>query len=165
MDKQLTTLLALFNQLVQLHAALLAEAELKRTAIIEGDIVGMENILERENALIMGVESAEVTRSTLMEELAADLKVTKRPLTVSMLLERLPRSPDTLSLAQAKDKLKSVLEKLRFRSRQNEELLKASIEHVKGFLKMISEASTVNKTYNHKGTTGRGNLRLLDRTA
>ncbi len=165
MEDQLVSLVKVITLLGQLHGKLLEEAELKRKAIIEGDIVLMEEILTREQDLISNVEKAEDLRVKLMAFLKATLKIEAEPITITALVERLPENPHIKQLDKARDVLKAVLDKLRYRSRQNEELLKASVEHVKGFLKMISEASTVNKTYSPKGQSGRGGLRLVDKTA
>lgn len=165
MNDQLLNLGKILKLLVQLHSRLLEEAELKRKAIIDGDIKAMEEILEREQKLIGDVEKADACRDKLMLGLKSALGVTTEPLTIRSLLEKLGESNMAKALDGVRTELKEVLDKLRYRSRQNEELLKASLEHVNGFLKMINESTVTNKTYDTKGRSGGGNLRLLDRTA
>lgn len=154
------------RQEIVLHASLLEEAEQKRSAVIKGDLPELEAILQREQALIAHVAEAEARRQELVEQARAALHITEEPLKMSVLTTYLAKAlGDTAikPLRQAGDGLKKILEQLRYRNRQNEELLKASIEHVNSFLKMVSQTSGT-QTYDRKGQNS-GTLRLFDRTA
>ena len=163
MKELLTRLEKILILQAQIHQKLLDEAELKRLAIIGGSIEDMESILAREKELLSNSEKAEAARQTVAGELKALLNIDEEPLRVQSIIDRVGR--EAPGLDKARQALKQIIEKLRYRTRQNEELLKASIEHVNGFLKAVNDATASNQTYGRQGQNGKGSLRILDRTA
>lgn len=143
-----------------LHQRLLEEAELKRSAIIYGRLPEMEQILARERELLAQVEQLEAQRMPLVEQARAMFDLAEEPFKLQQLVDKL--GDEGKELAATRNTLKEVLDKLRYRNRQNDELLKASIEHVNSFLRLLSKSG--NPTYDRKG--GKNNNRsLFDRTA
>ena len=147
-----------------LHAKLLEAAEAKRQAVINGDVAVMESTLETEYDLVEQVEAQEKTRIQLVEKMAGFLEIADRPVTMDMLLGKLPEK-NTESLREARQELRSLLGRLRIRTRQNAELLKASMEHVNAFMELIAHAGEV-RTYSRKGMLQRqASVSFIDRSA
>lgn len=164
MSTSLQALEAVLRNETELHASLLEAAEAKRNAIIDGDIDAMETVLKAEEQLIGLVEEAEVIRQDLVRSLQEELQIEQEPVKMSMILACIGEAGATL--AKVHEELRAVLDKLRYRSRQNAELLKASMEHVNAFLHLVAQASANNASlYNKKGQRGAGNLGLLDHRA
>lgn len=147
-----------------LHAKLLEAAEAKRQAVIAGDVAVMESTLTTEYDLVEQVEAQEQTRLQLVEKMAGFLAITDRPVTMDMLLAKLPEEKTT-TLREARAELRALLNKLRIRTRQNAELLKASMEHVNAFMELIAHAGEV-RSYSRKGTLERQQgVSFIDRSA
>lgn len=163
MNRFVQALAQIIQNETELHRQLLQAAEDKRVAIISGDIAAMENSLNREYDLVEKVEAQEQTRIALVEKMAEMLQIADRPVTMALLLEKLPANL-AATLTPVRAELRALLDKLRFRTRQNAELLKASMEHVNAFMEMIARAGEV-KTYSRKGLVERQQVRLFDRSA
>lgn len=164
MNEAFSRLEEVLVRLTELHARLLMEADAKRTAIIEGDIDAMEQSLARERELVVLVEAAELDRQAAVETLRAGLGLGEGPLKLTAIIE----AADTDwagRLRAVHVRLKDVVEKLRYRSRQNAELLKASMEHVESFLRALAEACAPKKGYGRDGRAQAGPVSLLDRSA
>ncbi len=165
MKSTVENLKAILEHMTALYAKLLKQAEAKREAIIAGDITALEKILEEEYRLLEKVNKAEEMRSMLSEKLEDECGVarSKRPVKLKSLIALLGAKGKELYDVQ--NKIKHVLEKFRFRNRQNEELLKASIAHVDEFMNMIKGRAGRNNTYDKSGHNSGGGLSILDRRA
>lgn len=145
-----------------LYQQLLKEAEDKRECIIHGKLPQMEQILEREKQLLAVVEGLEQERLPLVEQIRKEHGVTEEPFKLQNLVDRLGEM--AAPLAATRKFLKEVLDKLRYRNRLNDELLRASIEHVNSFLRLLHQGINNHATYDRKGRNS-GNRSLFDRTA
>lgn len=162
MDSPLQTLETVMRDHVRLHTDLLEAAERKRDAIIHGDIELMERTLAAEYELIRQVEAAEVMRTTLMEQIRTEWALEENPLRMRTILEHAPaevRQP----LAELHGELRGLLDRLRYRSRQNAELLQASMEHVNAFLRLVQDATRQNPTYGREGQREGASRSLINR--
>lgn len=162
MDPLIARLNAVLQQETVLHQTLLDEAEGKRGAIIAGRLPEMEEILVREKEVLKKVEELEQERLALVAETCQRYDLPGEPFKIQSLLDRLGAEGEELAATRAA--LKDVLNRLRLCNRQNDELLKASIEHVNSFLKLLSRSANPNCTYNRKGNNT-GNRSIFDRTA
>ncbi len=165
MKSTVDNLMAILEHMTALYAKLLKQAEAKRDAIIAGDITALEKILEQEYRLLEKVNKAEGMRSLLSDKLEDECGVarSKRPLKLKSLIALLGAKGK--GLAEVQSKIKQVLERFRYRNRQNEELLKASIAHVDDFMNMIKGRAGKNTTYDKSGHNSGGGLSILDRRA
>lgn len=165
MKSVIENLEAVLTHMTALYGKLLEEGEAKREAIISGDINALEAVLDREHALLEKVSKAESIRVSLSAQAEDEYNIPEedRPVKLSALIRVLGEKAAGLDAAQAQ--IKGVLEKFRFRNRQNEELLKASISHVNDFMTLIKDRAGRNKTYNKSGRDYGGGLNLLDRRA
>lgn len=156
---------AVLLHIAGLYTRLVEEGERKRTAIIEGDVQLLEEVVAVEYEVLEAIEKAEKVRKALTEQAARSCGIPEenKPVKISCFIALL--GDKAAGLKKAQNTLKEVLTKFRFRNRQNEELLKASIEHVNSFLSMIKNRAGVNKTYNRKGYGNGGGLSILDRRA
>ena len=163
MSAILQALADILEQETALHSQLLAAAETKRAAIIQGDLPAMETLLAKEQALIAEVERAEVERQRLAAEARRLLQLSED----ARLSEMIARAPEAegRQLAAVREKLQGILDKLRQRTRQNGELLRASIQHIEGFLRTVLEAADPHPHYDSAGRRATGPFRLFDRSA
>lgn len=159
-----TELEGILHRHVELHTELLAQAENKRAAIIEGDLDLMETTLAAEQRLIGEVEREEARRVAIMEQARDVLAISDEPIKLAMIVERLDE-PAKSRIQAIHDRLKKVLDKLRYRHRQNGELLRVSIDHANAFLTLVAQALQGGPRYDRKGVQQGGSLRLLDQTA
>lgn len=165
MNPVLVNLEKILLHMAALYTKLVSEGELKRQAIIDGEVGSLEEVLEREYMLLEQIEKAEGMRITLSQQAEVELCIPKedRPVKISRIIESAGANAE--SLKKAREILRKKLHKFRYRNRQNEELLKASIAHVNDFMSMVKNASG-KKTYNRNGgAMGANGLRFIDRTA
>jgi flagellar biosynthesis/type III secretory pathway chaperone len=148
----------------ELHEKLLVAAERKRGAVLEGNLAGLEEILKVEQALIAQVEQAEEKRTALTAVSAAELELASESVKMSDIIAKAPE-PFAAKLGKTRQRLRAALDTLRYRTRQNAELLQASLEHVKAFMKMVAEASAPSAEYGSDGRKKAGGVRLLDKSA
>lgn len=165
MSKQLfANLEKILEQLAELHSCLLEAAERKRVVIIEGDIRMMEELLQLELGLVAEVEKAEVDREKIVADAVELLGLDSEKTKLVDIIDKL--EPETATgLRNVQERLRVIIDELRYRSRQNAELLKASMEHVEEFLRTVSEAASPEKGYGRDGKRLSGGLSLLDRSA
>lgn len=164
MEQQWTELTTQLIALTDLHEELLAEADAKRQSIIDGDIDAMEIVLAKEIALVQAVEAAETARQAVVETLRAELAINEEPVKLAMLIERAPEDVGK-KLAAVHARLQEILKKLRYRNRQNQELLRVSMAHVDQFMRAVTRACTLSPGYGRDGRIQGTSINLLDRSA
>ncbi len=163
MNATLQSLAAVLERETNLHGQLLAAAEAKRQAIIHGDLATMEKLLAEERMLIAEVERAESERQRLTAAARQLLQLGEE----AKLPELIARAPEAegRQLAAVRERLREVLDKLRQRTRRNGELLRASLQHIEGFLRTVLEAADPHPQYDRDGRRAAGPFRLFDRSA
>ena len=165
MSRILSELEDVLREEADLHARLLIAAEGKREAIIKGDLPMMEDILRKENALLHEVEAAEDRRVSLAQQAREDLGIDDSAVKLSLIISA-AAEPHASRLQKVRESLRLILDELRFRTRQNGELLQFSLDHVEGFLRAIAEACTPDTGYGRSGkNSAPSGLRLLDQSA
>lgn len=147
-----------------LHESLIVAAEHKRNAIIEGDLSAMETLLRHEQNLAAEIEAAERERIAIVEKARAAFALPAGEIKLVTLIEKADSS-DKTRLQELRERLREILNRLRYRTRQNAELLKASLDHVHTFLKLVAEAAAGGPRYDRNGRRASSNLSLLDRSA
>lgn len=148
-----------------LHARMLIAAAGKREAIIAGDLPKLEKLLALEHKLLSEVEAAEDKRLSLVEVARQELDLDDQPVKLAVIIES-AAEPFASRLAHVRERLCNILDELRYRTRQNGELLQAGIEHVQGFLHAVAEATRPQAGYGPDGRlAGFGSFRLLDKSA
>lgn len=165
MSEHLERLEALLAKHQELHAALLAAAEEKRQAIIRGDLDAMQHVLQTEEQLLAEVKETEREREVAAREASVALGLADESLKLEALIARAPAAAGR-RLKQSQKDLRATLDALRRRTRQNRELLHASIEHVQAFLRLVMESLRPSpKLYGRDGKRHGGAVGLLDRRA
>ena len=162
--RTLDMLIAILERETVLHEEMLAAAEIKQQVIIQGDLPGLEEIISREKELIAGIEEEEVKRKTVMPMLQKNLGMENEAQKLSDIVNLLVE-PEKALLSGVREKLRQTLTACRIKTRQNAELLKASLAHVDAFLRTVSEAVSKDANYNKSGKRGGNSPALLDRSA
>ena len=161
----LDTLEAVLRRLDQAHRLLLEEAERKRQAIVAGDLGALEAIVAREQELVAGIEKEEARRqaASRIARQALGLPEAKGKLSD---LARAAGEPWSGRLETARARLREALVALRAKVRLNQELLKASLDHMAGFLQTLREAGGAQTTYTPRALkTQSGGRPLMDTSA
>lgn len=152
--------------LASAHEEMLVYMAEKRNAIVDGNIAAMEETLQNEQRVLETIEKAEETRKRLVEQARIDLGIKGRPVKLAQIVAA-AGEPAASRLKAVHERLKGAMDTLRYRSRQNAELLKASMEHVEQFLQLVREAAGGKQsvTYGPDGRKNKGSLKMLDRCA
>lgn len=164
MDKTLTELEFILKREEELHAQLLQAADDKRQAIVKGDLPGMERLLQLERGLIEEVARMEKERERTAAAVREQFGLSTSDGKMASLIAAV-EEPHASRLSEVRQRLTAVLNKLRYRTRQNAELLKASVEHVNAFLRTVAGSGAPKPVYSRDGKKGNENIRLLDRQA
>lgn len=144
------------------HERLLALAEEKRQAIIRNDTDRVDAILGEETALLDEVRVVEQERIACAAEIGVGLGIGETP-TLDRILEAHPEAAGRIEPLRAR--LREVLEALRERTRRNENLLHASLLHIRQFFDALAEARTAAPVYTRAGGRSGAQVRLVDQTA
>ncbi len=166
MKSVIENLQAVLRHMSGIYVKLLAVAEEKREAIIKGDIAALEEVVATEYKLLEMIQQADKVRVGLSTQAEEEYRIPKgeRPVKLKRLIAALG-AEEGKTLTQVQSEIRDILDKFRYRNRQNQELLKSSLIHVNDFMNMIKECSGRNKTYNKLGRECRSGLNLLDRRA
>jgi len=161
----LDTLEAVLRRLDAAHRKLLGEADLKRKAIVEGDLAGLEAIVGRERALVDTVRREEGRRLAAARVARQALGLPEAQGKLSD-LTRAAGEPWAGRLETLRARLREALTALRAKVRLNQELLKASLDHVAGFLGSLREANGARPTYTARAQKAQsGGRPLMDTSA
>jgi flagellar biosynthesis/type III secretory pathway chaperone len=154
---------AILARETDVHREMLAVAESKQAAIVQGDLEALEKSVTDERRLVVRIEDEERKRLAVMplvkSGLGADDGVEKLADVIAMMPE-----PERGRMSEVRDELKVVLEACQLRTRHNAELLKASLEHVDAFLRSLSDATSKDATYKRNGKRSGGGPGLIDRS-
>ena len=155
---------AMLDREIRLHEPMLELAEKKRVAVIQGDLPALEAILERERELVAGIEKAEAAREAALRAARVAVGLPETEGRLEDIVARLSE-PERSRIGGEREKLRSLLDELRKKSRHNAELLKASLAHVEAFLRAVADAARADKPYGKDGRPTGGGGAFLDRNA
>jgi flagellar biosynthesis/type III secretory pathway chaperone len=129
--------------LERLYARLTRVAADKRTALIEFNVPAMTGIVEREEELIIRLRRVEQVRE---DELAQWLPTVDSP-TLTDLLQQFPDA----ELEAIRDRLRVLACELARVNRLNAELCRQGLDHLEGFIDLITRGSAESSTYGRNG--------------
>lgn len=160
----LDTVAQLLRTLANIHQELLALGEAKRQAIIGGDLAGLESLVGKEQALIAQAEQEDRRRELAMKMARKALGMAEGEGKLGDILER-AGEPHRAAIEPLRARLVEIVEAVRYRSRLNTELIKASVAHADAFMKTLQNARRNDLTYSRKGGKTSGGQSMLDRSA
>ena len=160
----LAELEAMLGREIRLHSPMLELAEKKRVAVIQGDLPGLEAILAEERKLVAEAEAGAAAREAALRTARVAVGLPETEGRLEDIVARLPE-PERSRIGEEREKLRSLLDELRKKSRHNAELLKASLAHVEAFLRAVADAARADKPYGKDGRPTGGGGAFLDRDA
>ena len=161
----LESLASVLRHEIDLHEALFAAAEEKRLAIIAGDLSRMEQLLVEEHQVIDQVRVAEEKRQGLTLTACEELGLPVRGTRLAAIAEVAP-APHGETLRGIHNTLRELIDRLRYRNRQNAELLSASLSHVDAFMQAVGEACQEPAGYGRDAQVKATRMHsMLDRSA
>jgi flagellar biosynthesis/type III secretory pathway chaperone len=141
-QRLLKTMTILERLYTQLHEV----SQHKRDALVGFQLPEVDRAVERENELIARIRRVHELRETEMKAIAPGAN-----LTLGMLAEQAGDSPDGEALTQVRTRMIGVATELARTNRLNAQLCKQGLEHVHGFLELITRGSSEQNTYGNKG--------------
>ena len=145
------------------HREMLAVAESKQAAIVQGDLDALEKSVADERRLVARIEDEEKKRLAVMPLVKNGLGAGDDVEKLADVIAMMPES-ERGRMTGVRDELKEVLEACQLKTRHNTELLKASMEHVDAFLRSLSDAASKDTTYKRNGKRSGGGPGLIDRS-
>jgi len=146
-------LLKTLRLLERLYSRLNLVAQAKRSALIEFAVHDIERIIEQEGELIARIARVEKVRE---EELAQWLPTTDNP-TLGDLIAQDPSD----ELIELRDRLRVLACELARVNRLNSELCAQGLEHLQGFIDVITRGNVESSTYGRSGSAKRYSPRPL----
>jgi FlgN protein. len=153
---------AILTRQIELHKKMLVVADGKTEAIVKGALEQLEQTVQEERKLVQGIEEEENARLAVMPLIKAQLGLDPSVEKLADIIDAMPE-PEKTTLTPIRAALKDVIEQCHVKTRHNAELLKASLEHVEGFLRTLSEAVQTDVKYDAKGKRIGGGPSLLDK--
>ncbi len=154
---------AILSRQIDLHKQMLQVADDKRDAIMKGDLEKLEKSVVEERKIVAGIEQEEQSRLAVMPLIQTGLGLDKSVDKLADVIDAMPE-PEKITMGKLRSDLKNVVETCHTKTRHNSELLKASLEHVEGFLRTLSEAAQTDVKYDNKGKRKGGGPSMLDRS-
>ena len=163
MKKELELLVEILQEHHSRHETLLELEESKRGAIVKNDTEALAELLVDQSSVMDVVAELEKKRAACMTILKAEMALPEGARVIDI-AEQVEGEEKGL-LIEVRNRLHKTLNALKLRSDRNASLLKASVAQIGSFFTAMAEARTVNPTYQRKGGTAGGQVRLLDHTA
>lgn len=153
---------AILIRQTDLHRRMLVVADAKHEAIMKGALEHLEHAVQEERKLVANIEEEEKARLAVMPLIKGQLGIDPSVEKLAEVVDAMPE-PEKTAMNKVRSDLKEVIEQCHVKTRHNSELLKASLEHVEGFLRTLSEAVQTDVKYDAKGKRTGGGPSLLDR--
>lgn len=170
MEKPLEQIYQHLQRLIGLHRQLLDVVRVEREALIQAEVIGIQEATLAKQAAIEAIQRAETERLKSIAELAILWKQPVRELTLGVIITRLEpfdqRQAEQFRSAQATMNLL-----IRQASEQNEDnraLVSRSLDHINQMKQnVLGESSPQAGTYNQQGAKNRGSgaSRLISKEA
>ncbi|MCQ2519420.1 MAG: flagellar protein FlgN [Lachnospiraceae bacterium] len=132
----------------------------KTQAIVEGDLVKLEQITDDEQTVVDAINGLEKNREATMLKIAKILNTDVSGLKLKVLISLLDKSPkEQQALAKVHDKLHNTLHQMKLLNERNEELLNSAKEMVDFNLNLIQAMRKAPETANYdRGAYNTGSL-------
>ncbi len=132
--------------LERLYQRLHETSQRKRDALVGFELPEVDRAVERENELIARIRRVHQLREAEMAALSPDANAT-----LSTLAEQAGDSPEGEALTEVRTRMIGLAAELARINRLNAQLCKQGLEHVHGFLELITRGSSEQNTYGRKG--------------
>jgi hypothetical protein len=149
-DAKLTHLYDLLLEEIALHEAL--EAELEAEAAKDGQIDGatLLSIQSKKNQQVRKIQSLELQRMALVEEIATSWSEEPAELTLRRIISRAPAEVAG-NLARCHEKLIALVNRIRELAEVTANNAQARLKAIDATLSIINEAAKMHPTYSEKG--------------
>ena len=165
MTEPVGELLAILSAEAETYRALLPLIEEEERALRRAHVAGLAELRGRREEMLERLIELEQRRRAVLERLAAGLGVDTRTLTLSRLIELLPRPPAGLSALR--DDLRELLTRLLARNGRNRFVAERTLDCLRGLFGKLTAAVPGPVVYAGSGRTDASgpHLQLLDRRA
>lgn len=151
-------LIAVLNQQYAEYVILLDLSQKKTTAIVENDLVNLQQITDEEQRIVGIINHYEAQRVEVMKDIANVINKDVETLKLTDLVQMLaPRPQEQKALTEIHDKLKDIALRMKRVNEQNKELLESSLEMIAFDLTLIQSMRKAPETANYnKGAYNTG---------
>ena len=122
----------------------------ERAAVAHAEKDRLEEIHQLKESLVANLQRYERKRASLVDRLADTYGQVELPITATRLAS-LIGSPENAALLNRTDRLRSVVEAARKKNRQNQLLIRQSLDLVNSALKLLTQHIVSNSTYQKAG--------------
>lgn len=143
-------LIGVLSREAEVYEGILKLAQNKTDIIVGGKVSNLENITRLEQSLIFKIRDIEDEREELLGKLSKQLNVEPSEITVSELIKHLEKG-QAVELERARQRIVSILNKLRNANELNAKLIRNSLEYIDFSINLISAVDSGNNNYGNSG--------------
>lgn len=143
-------LIKIFEYENKLYEQILEKADYKTDLIIKGDVDSLQEMVVKEQKIINELEKLENAREQIVAQIARKAGKKSEELTVSYLIELLPRDKAE-KLSSVRDSLKKTIEKLQSQNDLNQKLINNAMDYVNFSLNLLTQPKPTTAQYGRNG--------------
>ena len=148
------------NKEASLYSDFLAISKEKTDVIINGKIIELENITQKES-FSSAMHKFEVEREKIIDQIARKSGFNSSELTVSRIVEEHDNLDETLKLKSYRDKIMNLIDELKRVNEINYKLIKNSLEYIDFSINLMTSASDTGSKYGNDGKEGKVERRSI----
>lgn len=145
-------LLLTIQQELQLVSELIKSAEEKEAVLTVADVERLNEVLEKEEDVVIALRAKEEERKVTAEALASALFIPEKDVQLKKLIEHIDDPHCKERLSNAKDKIVNATERLSFHNAKVKELLNYQIDYSDFMLHLLYVPQSTNNFYNMQGS-------------
>jgi len=123
----------------------------KRDAVVEGDIEGLERVMDGEREVLAGIAELAAKREEQCGRIAEESGVAEGEITLSRLIAVFPDEELRARAEEARQGFIATVKELHRTNEVNRELLEAQLKNISASLTMFSQVSQVSGVYGKDG--------------
>lgn len=148
MSRQITELQAILTQMTAEHQKLLDQMEAQHVAMKKFDLTAMGDLVTKEEATRLRINSLEQKRRLQVRQIMTNLKLTEEP-RLKKLAELFPNQAPPL--LKARDDLRDVAKKIMTRSQGSHKLASAVLGHLNTVMRLLAAVVERAGLYTRQG--------------
>ena len=155
-------LVDILNRETELFNDILNVSKNKTKIIINGDVKGLEKIINLEQAMVLKIGKLEDEREKALTNISKDLEGKEEELNISNLLKKLPKETAN-ELKECRFKIKEIIGEIKNTNVLNSKLIKDSLDFINFSVSLFSDSGVVSDNYDDiKGKDESKNASIFD---
>ena len=147
MASLMENIITILNSENDAYIKLIALSKEKTPVIVKGDLKKLNEVTEKEQAIVAHIQKLERDRMSVMKDIAEVTNRNDEELKLTDLIELMGNRPDEQrKLREVHDKLKTTLDEMRMINDRNRELLKSSLDMVEFEINLLQSMKQAPET-------------------